>query len=325
MCAFERSEKGMEFNMNKFNLEEEIICNFRVSSKRKKVWKVELDLLNNFIEICNKYKLTYFAIGGTLLGAIRHKGFIPWDDDIDIGMPREDYNKLLEIAKKEFKNPIFFQTPYNDKLFRGHAQLRNSNTTGILPVDIYEHYNQGIFIDIFPYDEYPKEKKDYNKQYKKLKIYEKIIRRYYSYGTSFKSKFISFIFARPLGNIIGIKRIYNKYEKECSKYNNTGSGIVSNLSLSYDRKLNNMNREDMYNLLKVKFENIYIYIPKNYDKILKESYGNYMICKKVNSTHGEVIFDTEVSYMDFIEKYKNNKIDITKIFFIEGDKNEGNK
>ena len=98
--------------MNKFNLEEEIICNFRVSSKRKKVWKVELDLLNNFIEICNKYKLTYFAIGGTLLGAIRHKGFIPWDDDIDIGMPREDYNKLLEIAKKEFKNPIFFQTPY---------------------------------------------------------------------------------------------------------------------------------------------------------------------------------------------------------------------
>ena len=135
-------------------LEEEIRCGYTVTRKMKKVWAVELDLLNELLRVCNKYNIKIFASGGTMLGAVRHKGFIPWDDDIDMGMLRKDYDKLCKIANKEFQYPYFFQTNYTDPgTLRGHAQLRNSNTTSFLQNEGSEYsFNQGIFIDIFPMD-----------------------------------------------------------------------------------------------------------------------------------------------------------------------------
>mgnify|MGYP001218621471 CR=1 FL=1 len=83
--------------------------------------------------ICKANGLKYFADSGTLIGAIRHEGYIPWDDDIDIMMFREEYDKLCKVAPKELKYPYFFQTEYTDKgSLRGHAQIRNCKTTGIL-------------------------------------------------------------------------------------------------------------------------------------------------------------------------------------------------
>ena len=78
--------------------EEEIRSGYTVSSEMKKIWAVELDLLNEFSKVCQKHQLKWFVHAGTLLGAIRHKGFIPWDDDIDVVMPRADYEKLCELA-----------------------------------------------------------------------------------------------------------------------------------------------------------------------------------------------------------------------------------
>lgn len=70
--------------------------------------KVEIELLKFFIDICDKYKLKYFVLYGTLLGAVRHKGFIPWDDDIDVGMLREDYECFLKVAQEELPEYVFF-------------------------------------------------------------------------------------------------------------------------------------------------------------------------------------------------------------------------
>ena len=129
-------------------LEEEVRCGYTVTRKMKEVWAVELDLLKEFKRVCNKYDLKYCADGGTLLGAIRHQGFIPWDDDLDIAMLRKDFEKLNEVAPAEFKKPYFWQTEETDKgSARGHAQLRNSDTTGIIKNE-YEHqrnnnFNQG--------------------------------------------------------------------------------------------------------------------------------------------------------------------------------------
>ena len=128
-------------------------CNYHISGNMKKVWAIELDLLRKFTEVCEKHGLNYFMDGGTLLGAVRHKGFIPWDDDADVIMPREDYDKLWLIASEEFRGPYFFQTTLSEeKFFRSHAQLRNSNTTGFVVEDQQKDINKGIFIDIFVLD-----------------------------------------------------------------------------------------------------------------------------------------------------------------------------
>ena len=95
------------------NLNAEVICDFKVSTLRKKVWQAQLDMVKIFIDICDKYKLKYFAAGGTLIGAIRHNGFIPWDDDIDLMMPREDYEKFIKVAKEELKKEPYFLQHYS--------------------------------------------------------------------------------------------------------------------------------------------------------------------------------------------------------------------
>ena len=147
----------LNINLPEGFLNEEVRCGYTVTRQRKEIWAVELDLLAEFDRVCRKYDLKYCADGGTLLGAVRHQGYIPWDDDLDVAMLRRDFEKLNEIAPKEFKKPYFWQTEETDPgSARGHAQLRNSDTTSIIALE-YKHqrhnnFNQGIFIDIFPFD-----------------------------------------------------------------------------------------------------------------------------------------------------------------------------
>ena len=137
-------------------LKEEIRCGHTVTSQMKEIWAVELDLLAEFQRVCEKYNIRYFASGGTLLGAVRHQGFIPWDDDLDVEMFREDYKKLCEVGPKEFKKPYVFQNEYTESgSLRGFSKLRNSQTTAMYEhekLPCYDGYDKGIFIDIFPLD-----------------------------------------------------------------------------------------------------------------------------------------------------------------------------
>lgn len=136
-------------------LQEETRNGYTVSAEMKKVWAVELDLVQCFINVCEKHGLRYFACGGTLLGAARHQGFIPWDNDVDLFMPMEDYIKLREIAGSEFQEPYFLQSEY-DCARAGKSEsicrLRNTETTAILrrDFDMKFSYDQGIWIDIHP-------------------------------------------------------------------------------------------------------------------------------------------------------------------------------
>ena len=135
--------------------------------KTKKIWAVELDLMNELLRVCNKYDIKIFAFGGTLLGAVRHHGFIPWDDDMDFCMDRANYNELLKHCD-EFKHPYFLQFAQSDeKYFFGYARLRNSNTTGIIEWNRSPDYNNGIYIDIFVLDGYLEDEKKVKKQIKK--------------------------------------------------------------------------------------------------------------------------------------------------------------
>jgi lipopolysaccharide cholinephosphotransferase len=115
--------------------------------------KIMLEMLVVFDKICKKHNLRYWLDSGTLLGAVRHKGFIPWDDDIDLCMPLEDYNRFSKIASSELPEEIFFQTSQTDIHFKFDYIKLRSNEAGI--VEFHEKnkdvgYHQGVFVDIFP-------------------------------------------------------------------------------------------------------------------------------------------------------------------------------
>ena len=117
----------------------------------QKLWKKEIQILDEVDRICKKYHLTYYLVWGTLLGAIRHKGFIPWDDDIDIGMPTKSYKKFLRIAKKELSETFFLQTGLTDKWHpMPFAKVRMNNTAFYPKGDKNLKRHHGIFVDIFP-------------------------------------------------------------------------------------------------------------------------------------------------------------------------------
>lgn len=120
--------------------------------KLQKLHEVELEILNKIDEICKKYNLSFQLSGGTLLGAVRHKGFIPWDDDIDLTMVREDYDKFIQVAPKELGNEYFLQCYDTDDCYFPFIKIRKNNT--IFNENLIAHLDchKGIFVDIFPFE-----------------------------------------------------------------------------------------------------------------------------------------------------------------------------
>lgn len=121
------------------------------------VWKVEQEILDVFHKVCVDNNLKYSIAYGTLLGAVRHKGFIPWDDDIDVIMPREDYEKLRTLWVKNAPKKYIFQDYYTDKNYiNNFAKIRKDKTAFVQSEKEKDfNYHKGIFIDVFPADRVP--------------------------------------------------------------------------------------------------------------------------------------------------------------------------
>lgn len=288
-------------------LEEEVRCDYLVSKKMKKVWAVELDMLKKVDEICTKYNIKYYADSGTLIGTIRHKGFIPWDDDIDIVMKRDDYNKFLEVAQKELKSPYFLQTTYTDIDYcRAHAQLRNSSTTGFILADEKTKFNKGIFLDIFPLDELSDSNIKLKIQILELEILWKIINIVMHYDKEEKYSLkhnLFYIFSKLIVSLVTFKKMFKYYEKVSSKYNNKGNKRISYIAYSRGKDKHIWKKEWFEEIVRMPFENIEINVPKGYDDRLKKEYGDYMVISKLPTAHGSVIFEPDIPY----EQYFNNK------------------
>lgn len=282
-------------------LKPETICDFYVDEIRKKIWAIELDLSIKFAEVCKKHNLRYWGDGGTLLGAIRHNGFIPWDDDMDFIMPREDYDKLTIIALEDFGEPYFLQTPHTDPGYGfSFAKLRNSNTTCIPRVFQKAGFNHGIHIDIFPLDSVCLETFEEEKK----AITEHIMRN----SSYMKRNSVEMLNDRQLQN-------YRKYQTNdpvaeydaiheiCSNPAHNGSGYVANATVTSLKSSAQIWKAEWFEkTIMHRFETIEIPMPSEIDFRLKAQYGNYMQFpspEKRGSWHSDVIWDADRSYKEY--------------------------
>lgn len=290
-------------------LDEEVRCGYTVSAEMKKLWAVELDLLAEFDRVCKKHGLTYFADSGTLLGAIRHKGFIPWDDDIDVAMFREDYRKLTRIAAQEFRHPYFFQTPFTDPgLVMGGSRLRNSDTTLISDFENKRPYqNKGVFIDIFVLDNVPDSESALKNAKRFLKCYWRVLRyasyyeSYFKPGEKYPAKRVLLGKASlALKKIFGMERLSRGYESYCSRWFGEETIRIGTLECSRGKDI--YQREWYDGVTFVPFEHINIPAPEGYHSVLSEMFGDYMVMKQVSSQHRALAFDAEIPYCE----YENN-------------------
>ena len=285
-----------------FDTTEEVRDGVLVATDLKKVWKVELELLVEFLNVCEKHSLKWWVDSGTLLGAVRHKGFIPWDDDIDVVMLRDDYDKLLEIGPSEFHDPFFFQSAYTDQYYyHGHVQIRNSQTTAVRPVECKREFNQGIFIDIFPLDGMPESKEAQIALREKSVLMRRKMARYHHFHLLRKPNILgNWIEQRRIDkeiDSVGYEEYYRSFEDMFRSNSLSDCQNLTVLStLAWDK---NIDKHIFDETLFVDFENIKVPIPTGYDKYLRLWYGDdYMIPKRITTYHGEIIFDTEHSYLE---------------------------
>lgn len=250
-------------------------------STLKKIQETELEILIKFDEICNKHHLDYVLDSGTLLGAIRHRGFIPWDDDIDVGMPRHDYDIFLEIAQEELGDRYFLQNKKTDpESPYAFSKIRKDGT-------VFKEYStrnlrmhQGIFIDVFPYDIC--EKETFRDQaVRAKKAYKKFLYCFIPDVSGAPQNTFAWHCKQRMRRILHyIYRVAfgRRIESELSTILRLNEGIdmPSYYSCFFYNKPVLFAKEDIYPLKRIKFEGYDLNVPCNSEKILMEMYGDYM-------------------------------------------------
>lgn len=264
--------------------------------KLRKLQKKELELLWEVDRICKKHNLTYYLIGGTALGAVRHNGFIPWDDDIDLGLPREDYNKLMSLCQTELSEKYFLQTHKTDKNYMYQfAKIRMNDTAFVQKGLENFKIHHGIFIDLFPLDGVPDQiplrkaqKTIYNifnfirdcKVQPKVKVPVKTIIRT-TIGKIFPWKFVHFV----IDSVICLAS---------SKKTKFMANILGRAG--YDKEV--MPVEFFGSPEYLEFEGHLLPLPQEWDQYLSQLYGNYMKLPPVDEqvNHNPILIDFGKKY-----------------------------
>lgn len=245
----------------------------------KGIQEIEIEIAKEIIRICEKNDISYFTIGGTTLGAVRHNGFIPWDDDMDIGMCRKDYDKFLEIAPKQLSESFFLlhyrfekRTPtYHAKVMRLGTQFVESYAEKI---DI----PHCVFVDIMPFDNIPSDEKELIKYRKRVKLYHQLYIAKSVWKTSLTRgkkkylysaiRFILHVLMMPVPK----EYLYNKLETELRQYNGEETEKISSRGI----EVFEWNKKDVFPTVGHPFESLMLPIPQNADVLLKHQYGDYM-------------------------------------------------
>ena len=245
---------------------------------------MEIDILKDFDMICKKYNLEYFGIFGTLLGAVRHHGIIPWDDDIDVGMPRKDFEKLQSIWEAELSDKYnFLNGTVESRYPFATARLMKKNTEFRMLSMKSCPFELGVFLDIFPYDNIPEDARLQKQLMDRCWILDKFnilrntpfpnlpyrgITRIFAYMACFLGSLVIKLVPRTKLQSLS-KKAGMKYSDQETEYIGYVYGLRPRTRIHA--------KSDIYPLQNVPFEDFSLPIPANADKILRQSFGdNYM-------------------------------------------------
>lgn len=241
------------------------------------IQKIELELLVEFKKICEHNNINFFLDGGTLLGAIRHHGFIPWDDDVDVIIPRRDYNKLLNLSPQISNSRIkLLSFNYVNDYYNPFAKLVDLRTRKIL-MGVQQYKDAGINIDIFPLDGMPDDELVANKNFAIIKFYQSI------WWNAISKPMENFVWYRKipkkiincLSKIIGYRFPLKKIDTLISKIDYESSKFVGSY-ISGKGTRSRIEKDVFDTSIIVEFEGESFTAPSGFHKYLTKIYGNYM-------------------------------------------------
>ena len=237
--------------------------------------KIEFDILCHIADFCDAHGLQYFLAYGTLIGAVRHKGFIPWDDDIDLHMPRADYDRFVELFRTQNKDARYMVVdPYDAIARHSFVKVVDTRTLKIENGVDYSHGHLGIDVDIFPLDGQPEDEAEYEKFYAAMvKYYSRFRYLILSSKGSLKKQL-----ALPILRVlIGKKeKVLDKVKALHAAYPYDACAYVGCLESVYNGKENRYKKEWVEDTVEMLFEGRFFKVPAGYHEVLTAIYGDYM-------------------------------------------------
>ncbi|WP_251197732.1 LicD family protein [Anaerotardibacter muris] len=251
---------------------------------------IELEIFDEFLRLAEKHDLEYFLTAGTCLGAVRHSGFIPWDDDIDVGMPRSEYERFERIAQEELDDRYVYQT-MNTEPGCGFVfgKIRAKDTVLSEYYSYHLPMSQGVWLDIFPFDEMPDDPKEQKALYRKVSFLRNlyIVKCGYKMPTG-KGRLFPILYygAKLISKFVSRKEIISALEQAMTQYRDLSANYFYNYGTAYAAGKELIPRDVLFECEQANFEGRDCKVPRDTDAFLTHLYGDYMTLPPVEKRVG---------------------------------------
>lgn len=244
----------------------------------RKLQLTELEALKFFKNICALNQLKYFLIGGTLLGAVRHCGFIPWDDDIDIGMKRDEYDRFIKIWEDKYENQqdaYYLECKELDETTPlPFAKIRKNGTVFVESKGANKRKNNGIFIDIFPFDAIPEKR---NVLFKFRYLLYRTSLAVSAYKIGYRSEHVSHNIACFILSVFSFRQLNSFQDSVMRRYNACDCRDITSYASGYGYDKHCGDKDHVFGEgSTIRFENEFFSCPKDVERYLSHLYGDYM-------------------------------------------------